>query len=242
MLHAAPRLIVPRCPREGERLRLAASEVAHARAKRMAPGDAVVLLDGSGVEAHGRFVRFSRGGAEIEVESVVPASPAGDRILLAAAGIRPERLAWMAEKATELGAARFLLLVSERTQAHRAAPALSARLERVIREAAKQSESVRWPSVEGPCTLEELFSRETRGARFLLDSSGAPFPGEIREREVSLAIGPEGGWTEAELRSAGSAGWSVRSLPAGKLRAETAAVAALALARAALEARRQGVV
>src|SRR5262249_58320297 len=114
------------------------------------------------------------------------------RILLAAAGIRPERLAWMAEKATELGVARFVLLRSERTQTHRAGPSLSGRLGRVIREAAKQSESARWPSVEGPWSLEELLSRETRGARFLLDASGDPFPGEIGERDVSLAIGPEG--------------------------------------------------
>ena len=49
-----------------------------------------------------------------------------------------------------------------------------------------------------------------------------------------LLVGPEGGWTDAERGAARAAGWSAAALPAGKLRAETAAIAALVLARAAL--------
>jgi 16S rRNA (uracil1498-N3)-methyltransferase len=232
-----PRLIVERCPGAGERVRLPAAEASHVRARRLAPGDAVILLDGSGAEARGRLVRLDRGQAEIEVDDVVVWRAPASTILLAAAGLRSERLSWMAEKATELGAGRFVFLDTARTQTHRAAPGLADRLARVVREAAKQSQSARWPSVEGPWTLDELFSRVTTGGRILLDESGDPFPRDIAHDGIALAVGPEGGWTDGELALARERGWSVHALPAGRLRAETAAVAALTLARAALEAR-----
>ena len=234
VLHAPARLIVDRCPAPGQRVSISGAEAAHARARRLAAGDDVVLLDGSGAEAHGRIVRVDRRGAQIEIARVVAAPAAGPGILLAAAGLRPDRMAWMAEKATELGARRFLLLRSERTQAFRAAASLPDRLTRVVEEAAKQSQSARWPSIEGPWPLADLFARERDGARLLLDSSGEPFPSSLAGDRVALAIGPEGGWSDAELRTARGSGWLVCSLPAGKLRAETAAVAALVLARAAL--------
>jgi 16S rRNA (uracil1498-N3)-methyltransferase len=56
----------------------------------------------------------------------------------------------------------------------------------------------------------------------------------LAQRPTALLVGPEGGWSQADLDAALSAGWIVASLSAGTLRAETAAVAALALARAAL--------
>ena len=234
MPDAVPRLIVRRCPAAAERVWLDASEASHARANRLAPGDAVVLLDGSGAEARGRLVRFRHGRAEIDVDEVAVFPAPAVTILVAAAGLRAERLSWMAEKATELGASRFVFLRTHRTQTPRAAANLLERLQRIVREAAKQSQSVRWPSIEGPWSLEELLSRAVSGTRILLDPSGAHFPARLAEPEVALAVGPEGGWTGAEIALARERGWSVCALPAGRLRAETAAVAGLTLVRAAL--------
>ena len=70
--------------------------------------------------------------------------------------------------------------------------------------------------------------------RFLLDPRGEPFPSRLPARPTALLVGPEGGWTDAERDAALAAGWAAASLSAGKLRTETAAVAGLALARAAL--------
>jgi 16S rRNA (uracil1498-N3)-methyltransferase len=240
LLHSPPRLIVPRIPSPGERIRLSRAEAAHARARRLAGGDPVVLLDGSGAEGRGRLVGLEPGSAEVEVDRVIAAAPSGPDVLLAIAGLRTERLSWIVEKATELGSRRITILRSERTQAFRASGDLVARLTRVAQEAAKQSENARWPRLEGPCDLSELLVRETIGSRIFLDASGDRFPAELAaEGPLALCVGPEGGWADSERQQARRAGWSLCSLPAGKLRAETAAIAALVLARAALARARE---
>ena len=135
----------------------------------------------------------------------------------------------------ELGAARLTLVESERTQSFRARGAVAGRLARVVREAAKQARAARWPEVAGPVALSAALRAEPRGAtRLILDPSGEPFPATLSRAPLALLVGPEGGWTEAELDAALAEGWVAVSLAAGKLRAETAAVAALALARSAL--------
>ncbi len=232
---ARARLVVDALPETAGICRIAGEEAAHAKARRLRPGDAVVLVDGSGREAHGRVVRFSRGVLEAAFDAVRAAErPPHPPVHLLVAAVRSERLAWIAEKATELGASRLTLVVTERTQSFRARDAVAARLSRVVREAAKQTESARWPAVEGPRPLPDVLRAETSSTRLILDPSGEPFPPTLAAAPVALLVGPEGGWTERELADALSAGWLAVSLAAGKLRAETAAVAGLALARSAL--------
>ena len=218
----------------GERVHLSPEEAAHARARRLVPGAPVTLVDGSGWAASGRLTRLDRGGAEVEVEAILPAAETGPQIALGVAAVRRERLSWIVEKATELGVFRISIVSSERTQAFRTSPDLVPRLTRVAREAAKQCESARWPSIEPPRALAEFLSEDRGRIRFLLDPAGDPFPIRIDSEPTALLVGPEGGWAPAEIQSARALGWSVVALPVGKLRAETAAIAAVVLARAAL--------
>jgi 16S rRNA (uracil1498-N3)-methyltransferase len=198
-------------------------------------GDAVVLVDGKGAEAAARVMRISKDGIEVAVERLrAPEAPAPAISLLVAA-VRLERLSWIAEKATELGATRLVLLTAGRTQSFRAAAAASGRLERVARAAAKQSGAAAWPEIVGPIAASQALAAEMAPTRLLLDASGAPFPAALAPNPAAIAIGPEGGWAPEELAAAKSLGWSVVRLPAGMLRAETAAIAALALLRAARE-------
>lgn len=229
------RLLVSPLPGAGETARLSAEEAAHARARRLRPGDPIVLVDGSGREAQARLTNLSRGGGEVEIERILPARDAVTPVALFVAGLRAERLAWLVEKATELSAESVTLVASARTQSFRGSAAVRERLERVAREAAKQCESARWPRIEGPVALERALSERPTSHRLFLDPEGEAFPSELPARAVSLLIGPEGGWTAPEREAARSQGWSLVALPAGKLRAETAGVAALVLARAALE-------
>jgi 16S rRNA (uracil1498-N3)-methyltransferase len=232
---SGPRLVVDALPAAGASCRIGGAEAAHAGARRLRRGDAVVLIDGSGREAHGRIAARSAGSLDVAVESVVVARPdALPPITLAVSAVRAERLAWIAEKATELGVARVAIVRSARTQAFRAAEASAERLARVVREAAKQAEGARWPAIDGPMALAEFLASESAGNRLVLDSRGEPFPAALAQRPTALLVGPEGGWSQEDLDAALSAGWIVASLAAGTLRAETAAVAALALARAAL--------
>jgi 16S rRNA (uracil1498-N3)-methyltransferase len=195
----------------------------------------VILVDGSGREAAGRVRRVERGFLDVDVEEV-SAAGAGTAapIHLLVAAVRSERLSWIAEKATELGAARLTLVSSERTQSFRAKETLVPRLVRVVREAAKQAELARWPDIAGPVALREILRSEAARTRLILDPSGEPFPSVLAAAPTALLVGPEGGWADAELAEALAVGWVAAALAAGKLRAETAAVAALTLARTAL--------
>lgn len=228
------RLIVEALPAAGETAHLTPEELLHARARRLRPGDPVVLLDGTGREATGVLTRLDGRGGEARVQRVLPAEERTHGVALLACGLRAERLAWLAQKATELDAESLTLVASSRTQSFRASAGAIERLERVCREAAKQSEASRWPRVAGPLPLEHALALGQASHRLFLDASGEIFPASLPPRPLLLLIGPEGGWTEEERETARAREWSIVALPAGKLRAETAAIAALVLARAAL--------
>jgi 16S rRNA (uracil1498-N3)-methyltransferase len=197
----------------------------------------VALLDGSGAEAEAVLARLDRDGAEVEVQRILrTAAESVPEIAVFVAGVRAERLAWIAEKATELSAARLVILRTERTQAFRAASSVLSRLERLVREAAKQCGSPRWPEVSGPVLLADVLRQERASHSFLFDREGDRFPARLTPAPMALLVGPEGGWTAEERRAAREVGWTTVAVPAGKLRTETAVVAALVLARAALDA------
>lgn len=193
----------------------------------------MVLLDGSGREGLGRIARIGKRRLEVAIETVRYASPPeGPPVTLYVAGLRIERLAWIAEKATELGAVHLGIVRTARAQSFRVAAPL-ARLERIVREAAKQSALSCWPQVSGALSLEEALAAPA-AQRLLLDRGGVPFPSRLERRPLALLVGPEGGWVPEEVARARERGWSRVALPAGQLRAETAAIAGLVLAQAAL--------
>lgn len=228
------RLLVVPLPGGGETVTLPPAEAGHARARRLRAGDPVTLVDGSGREARAVLTRLDRAGGEVAVESVLEIPDPRLPIALSVAGLRSERLAWIAEKATELGVQRLTIVETARTQSFRAPDRIAERLERVVREAAKQSEASRWPAVSGPITFDAALSEEAGPQRFLLDAAGESFPATLAVGPVALLVGPEGGWTEEEREKAAGGGWNIAALPTGKLRGETAAIAAVVLARAAL--------
>jgi 16S rRNA (uracil1498-N3)-methyltransferase len=193
-----------------------------------------VLFDGVGGEALAVVTDLGASGAEVLVEELLPARDTASGVALLIAGLRAERLAWLAEKATELSTDRLTLVATARTQSFRASRDALRRLERVAREAAKQCETARWPSISGPIAFAAALSQDPASHRLFLDAEGEPFPSTLSARPVILLVGPEGGWTDAERGDARDQGWTPAALPAGKLRAETAAVAAIVLARAAL--------
>jgi 16S rRNA (uracil1498-N3)-methyltransferase len=237
--HPPARLIVPALPEPGDTVRLAPAEAAHARARRLVAGDAVLLLDGSGRTAAAQVVRLTGDEMVVAVSSVMQGGASGPGIALFAAGLRAEKLAWMVEKATELGISAVTIVESERTQGFRASESLLPRLERVARESAKQCERADWPRIAGPVPLAQVLEHDSSAHRFFFDHAGARFPDRLPAEPSAIVIGPEGGWTDSERIAASSKRWSVVRLPAGKLRAETAAIAALVLFRAAIDAEKQ---
>jgi 16S rRNA (uracil1498-N3)-methyltransferase len=159
---------------------------------------------------------------------------------LCAAIVKFDHFEWMIEKATELGVSRIVPMISVRTERglDKAAPKRLERWRRIGLEASQQSRRAHLPEIAEPTRWRDAL--ETRAAYFYaLDENTthplpAAFPAERRRDDsVALLIGPEGGWTDEERSEFIAAGWAAVSLGPSILRAETAALAALAVVSAA---------
>jgi 16S rRNA (uracil1498-N3)-methyltransferase len=206
------------------------------RVLRVEPGQRFEISDNSQAwlaeiaEARGERVVFRM------VEPVhTPVLPV--RITLCAALIKFDHFEWIIEKATELGVDAILPFEAARTEKGLLAAAAKRieRWRRIARESSQQSRRLRMPEILPAVNLAAAL--ETRGSRrfFLDENGGAPLVRELdragQEDCPTWAVmtGPEGGWAEEERNRALAAGWQGVSLGPAILRAETAALAALAV-------------
>ncbi len=175
------------------------------------------------------------------------------RITLALAIFKFDRMEWAIEKCTEIGVARIIPVIARRSDAHLVAAAAKRheRWVRLVRQAAEQSRRAAPPEITAAVKLKDLDSVSGNGdaqeeaeaqPRVVLAESLAESEDEkrladvlpSRSSEVTLAVGPEGGWADAELSWFFESGWIAASLGSTILRAETAAIVASALAFEAL--------
>ncbi len=168
--------------------------------------------------------------------------PPAVQITLVAALIKFDRFEWLVEKATELGVAviqPFEAARSERGLAQASVKRRS-RWEKIACEASQQSRRAHLPLIAPAVRLEKALQLPAASVRLQLDENSDVPPilqllPETRAAadRVGLLLGPEGGWTDEERQQAVGAGWLAGSLGKNVLRAETAAVAALAVIQAA---------
>jgi 16S rRNA (uracil1498-N3)-methyltransferase len=148
---------------------------------------------------------------------------------------------WAIEKATELGVARVTPLLARRTEKHLALAAGKRveRWRRIALEAAKQSRRIDVPAIDDPVALKPALEQVAGPTRILLSeteqavSLSSVLTG-LASRELALAIGPEGGWAPEEMALFTGQGWQPVTLGPRILRAETAAIAAIAIASSCL--------
>jgi 16S rRNA (uracil1498-N3)-methyltransferase len=183
----------------------------------------------------GRVVAVEDARVEFALGEELPA-PAEAQVTLLVAIYKFDRMEWALEKLTELGAARIVPVIARRTDP-RLAKAAAKRVERwrrIVQEAAEQSRRLEPPEILAPARLKDAVATsaltrvvlaESEQAVSLADVVRVHPPGET----LALAIGPEGGWTEDELRLFAESGWTAASLGERILRAETAAIAAMAI-------------
>lgn len=200
------------------------------RVLRLRPGEPVVATDGRG---RWRLCRYRPDG--LEPDAPVEAEPAPwPALTVAFAPVKGDRPEWVVQKLTELGVDRIVPLVAERSvvrwDGERRRHAVS-RLRRVAAEAAAQSRRVWLPEVTDVQTLDALCALDSAAGSVALAQLGAP---PLAPATTVVAVGPEGGWSPAEL----ARGCLTVGLGPTVLRAETAAVAAGVL----LAARRAGTV
>lgn len=201
------------------------------KALRGRSGDALEVVDAD----RRLFLAELHEGGEVSILETLEAPDHEDLDLsLYQAVPKGGRMDLVVEKATEVGATRIVPLVTERGIV-RPRDGKVERWRRVAEAAARQSLRLRVPEVAEPVSFAEAV-REVGGEGVLLHNALDLEPLEAVVRDpVNLFVGPEGGWSEDELRMAEEAGLVSVQLGPYRLRSETAGMVAVARARAALE-------
>ncbi len=219
---------------------LDSDEEHHLAVRRVTAGERIRLLDGAGRRGEGSLVMEGK-RPRVVVESVAEEGPPVPLILAVGAGDR-ERFLLLVEQAAQLGAT--LIVPLETARAGSVATKLrEGHLERARRralEAIKQCGSAWAPTIAEPATPGEFLQRPGAGRRWLADAEGAT-PDTLGATEpLTVAVGPEGGFTATERAAFLEADFVPVRLGPHLLRFETAALAALAIAWRAREQDRHG--
>jgi len=168
---------------------------------------------------------------ELETDAALPL-----HLLLAV--FKFDHMEWAIEKATELGIAKITPILARRTEKHLAQSALkrSERWRRIALEASKQSRRITIPEIPNPIPLKQALEQEnTTPTRILLSETEQATTltaalSAAQSSDTAVAIGPEGGWTPEEISLFTQHQWQPVTLGPRILRAETAAIAAIAIA------------
>lgn len=234
----ATRLYVPVPIAPGDRIDLDPDQAHRLRnVLRLEPGAAVAAFNDDSGEFLCRLLGWGRRGAELLVDHQLRAAAQEGNLWLLFAPIRRARLDWLVEKATELGAAVLQPIWTERTQPDRLN---RVRLRALAIAAAEQSERLDIPEIRDPADLPVLLRRWPPDRPLMVcDESGGGVPIAEALADVApgtpaaLLVGPEGGFTDRELDALGKLPIVTRvGLGPRVLRAETAALAALAVFQA----------
>jgi len=229
---------------QGDRVVFDAQETRHlARVLRLHPGDVVQVVDGQGAEFTARLesIEARRAAGTILARSAsAPESPLA--VTLAQGVPKGDKMEWIVRTVTELGVARILPLLTERTVV-RLEPGRwrerARRWQRVAREAAKQCGRPVIPMVEAPCPIQEfaeadwaanlrlcLWEGERRGLSEVLEKTAGPMASAL------LVVGPEGGLARREVEALAARGFKIAGLGPRILRTETAGPVGVALLQA----------
>jgi 16S rRNA (uracil1498-N3)-methyltransferase len=225
---------------EGERAYLLGPNAGHLFRVLRARAGQQFDIAANGVLRLGTIVHASMDEVEFQLGAEVP-SAALPQITVYLSVFKFDRFEWALEKLTELGVSSIVPVIASRTE-HHLAKAAGRRVDRwrkLAREAAQQARRIAPPEISDPLMFSKAIANE-RGCCIVLS--------EVEEHislrsvvaackpPLALAFGPEGGWSEAELAAFHDNAWQPASLGHTILRAETAAIAAAAVAIAELQA------
>ncbi len=205
---------------------------------RLRGGTQVEVFDGAGTAYRGT-VRIS--GDEVRIEDLSRLASHDEphpRLILAQALVKAQKLEWILQKGTELGVDEFILLEARFSGIRFSEGAVEGRMKRwnrIVSEAAKQSHRMTMPGIRGPISLPSLLSAQDMSGfekLFLYERAADRWNGSLPLAPgYVLCIGPEGGWHASEAEQAAASGCRLVNLGPRILRAETAALAAVALAQ-----------
>jgi 16S rRNA (uracil1498-N3)-methyltransferase len=242
--------------RPGQLVELDSAQAHHVRdVLRLKRGDAVELFDAGGNLASASVEELASDRVIVRVITVQRAVQHQVEIVVASAVPKGDRADWMVEKLSELGVRRFIPLKTARSVVLPAGKSKFDRWQRIAAESAKQSRRVGVMQIDPVIPISAAISSgatlappagattvapAAAGSIFLTTESHAPSLLHLlscRTSIILLLIGPEGGWTDAELNMFRDRRLTGARLTASILRIETAAVAAAAVAAVSLNSR-----
>jgi len=228
---------------EGRTFRLQGEEAHHAsRVLRLRAGEEMLATDLNGTCYLGKYIGSEMEGKEIVAQGAITAvlsnfgEPERNVALIQGVIAQPARWEFLLEKATELGVTEIYPVLTERSEKREVK---RDRSERILRAAVKQTKRARKPELSELSSLERALSKalEERRRMILLHESA---PADVTLQKalfgnsatmLALVVGPEGGFSDEEVHLAQTTfGAEIVSLGTRRLRAETAAIAALAMA------------
>jgi 16S rRNA (uracil1498-N3)-methyltransferase len=227
----------------GRRLPLDASHAHYlGRVLRLRRGAEVALFDGRGREWSATVTDIAAKVAEVEINAASRQDPEPTRLILAQSWLKGAAMDTVVQKSVELGATAIWLFDAARSNVKVDANRRAGRvghLTRVVVSAAEQCEALWLPSLTTFADLAAVLAQDRPGRTLFLDPGAAPLNAGSAPEPLTLLVGPEGGWSDAE-RSEARADPTVTHVGLGTLilRAETAPLAALAAIRQAWAWRR----
>ncbi|WP_426693115.1 16S rRNA (uracil(1498)-N(3))-methyltransferase [Sphingomonas sediminicola] len=223
-----PRLFVRAQLRDGVRVDLDADQANYlGNVMRLGEGAELLVFDGTSGEWLARISEAGKKRMALTVEQRTREPEAIPDVWLAFAPVKRTQTDWLVEKATELGIAKLIPVITQRTIAERVK---LERLRSIATEAAEQCGRTRLPTIDEPISLAQLLKQADRAIYFADEGGGEPAASAFKPGPAVILTGPEGGFTDDEravIRAAPNA--IPVSLGPRILRAETAALAALAV-------------
>lgn len=217
-------------PEPGATADLDVAEARHALgSRRLDVTDTIILFDGAGTIARATIIEAAKRSTTVKVSARHTQPPSDTKLTLAAALPKGDRQSVMLSMAAQLGIARFIPLRCERAVA-KPGKGFEARTQRIFIEACKQSRQAYVPGIESQTSPADAARSACERGEFVLlaDPAGEPLVRVPVRHPVTLMVGPEGGFTDAERTSVQAHGAVVASLGAPILRTETASAALVA--------------
>ena len=219
-----------------------------AKSLRAKPGDSLLFNDDQGHRYHTTVVQITKQALQAKIQHAEdPPLSTRPPLILAQALLKGEKMGWVIQKATELGISAIIPLITDRVilkLSGKQEETHQARWMRIALEAAQQSERWTLPTILPLQTFQQFLETPRQGSAIFMAEreEGAslltiPCSTEKRGSEVTVIIGPEGGWSAEELEAGRSQNWVFGSFGKEILRAETASIAALAILQARFNSR-----
>ena len=208
------------------------------RVLRLQVGDSCVLFNGNGHDYDARISALGKRDARAQIVGVRHLDNESPlRIVLLQGIARGEKMDWILQKATELGVARILPVMSERSEVKLDAERADKRLAHwrgIVVSACEQSGRATVPEIAAPQALAQAAAQRA-GRGIILDPFADDTLSSLHDtglRECTIAIGPEGGWSPRDREQLIAAGYEGLRLGPRVLRTETAGIAAIAALQA----------